>query len=102
MTVGEARNLLKRPVFGKDDHIRAVSILSVLEELDIKGNTLEDVDIDIDCPKCDGYGACSHCDQDCGDCDGTGKVTGNITKLDDLDEDKLREMMRSRKEQEAA
>jgi hypothetical protein len=78
MTVKEAREILRHPVFGDPVHLHAVSILSAFEELDALRDELWDDTFE--CSKCEGAGhrECPECGTRvrCQECGGSGVFRG--------------------------
>ncbi len=94
-TVDEAKKLLERPVFGNEEHIKAVRLLVAEEEAarlrkNLKGNKNK-----VECWCCGGTGEIQcdvGCHHTCPTCDGEGRLALTPTILRDLQLGQLRDI----------
>lgn len=98
MTQSKALELLKNPQFGNPEHIKAVKVLLLYQELQ-----QFEKDAHLDCPKCEGNSqkTCPECDGtgliDCPECDGSGSIIA-LDPYSDYSLKYLRESLQKAKE----
>lgn len=93
LRVSEARELIEHPIFGDERHIRAVKMLSMLEEsAALVGR--EDETAKYPCPCCEASGrtrcGCCERDIDCHLCGGAGYISsGDVQRLEFWEVEKI-------------
>jgi hypothetical protein len=103
--VRKARVILEHPVFGDSDHIRAVRLLSMVEEIqELSGGLSDRTGRYFPCPCCEGSGGSSCCgecghDIDCHRCKGEGRI--RASEIDYLSPEEVKAMLETARKEAA-